>query len=270
MKKSSSVLYPFSFLILLRYASPTAHLGHAHECSALLQFWSSFTINPKIETVLYCNENCMNISSHPTTNSWKGGTECCAWDGITCDNVTGNVIELNLTCSHLQGTLHSITDLFSLSGLQSLQFGGNNLTGEIPSCLCRKKSLQDLDFSDNHLSGKIPTCLGNLSSLSALAFGYNGIGGPLPRSLVNCSRLGFLAITGNEINAAFPYWKTLPLYSLQIGENNFHGLIEPDPRTFPVPDLKYFIIGSNNLLGPLPPTYFLNSSLTFMDMSRVR
>ncbi|MCI39335.1 receptor-like protein kinase, partial [Trifolium medium] len=57
------------------------------ESSALLQFKSSFTKNPFSFGWTSLSENIV---------TWKNGTDCCSWDGITCDTISGHVIGLNL------------------------------------------------------------------------------------------------------------------------------------------------------------------------------
>nr|TKS05990.1 Cf-4/9 disease resistance-like family protein [Populus alba] len=48
----------------------------------------------------------------PKTESWIDSTDCCSWDGVTCDMKTGPVTGLDLSCSIPYGTLHSNSTLF--------------------------------------------------------------------------------------------------------------------------------------------------------------
>ncbi|KAG9138215.1 hypothetical protein Leryth_001438 [Lithospermum erythrorhizon] len=48
-----------------------------------------------------------------------------SWQGITCDEVTGHVIELDLSCSQLKGRIGSNNNLFQLFHLQSLNLANN-------------------------------------------------------------------------------------------------------------------------------------------------
>lgn len=247
---------------------PSKHLGHPDECNALLQFSNSLTINPRFESREICNPLHLNWTSRLSTTSWRNGTDCCTWDGIYCNNVTGNVIKIDLSCSHLQGTLLSNSTLFSLPHIVFLHLGGNNLSGHIPTSICQKSSLEFLSFKDNRLSGTIPPCLGNLSNLQALELNDNQIQGPLPRSLANCTMLEALYLSYNEITDTFPHWlKTLPLRSLALGGNHFHSLVEPNHNLFPFPRLEHLLSGSNNFSSQLPFEYFLHSNLTFIDLN---
>lgn len=70
------------------------------ERSALLQFKQSLKINKSAS---------YELSSYPKIILWKLGDKlengnCCSWDGIKCDEETGHIIELDLSCSYLYGS----------------------------------------------------------------------------------------------------------------------------------------------------------------------
>lgn len=46
--------------------------------------------------------------------------DCCTWDGVTCDLLTGHVIGLDLSCSLLNGIIYANSSLFQLRHLQTL------------------------------------------------------------------------------------------------------------------------------------------------------
>ncbi|OWM65268.1 hypothetical protein CDL15_Pgr008858 [Punica granatum] len=244
-------------------------LGHTDQCNALLEFAGSLGIATTVDSKYFCNEDGANITSYPRTASWKRGTNCCTWNGIRCDNATGDVIEVDLSCSRLQGTLHQNSTLSLLHNLRILYLRGNALTGDIPSFICQMRSLEELSFADNKLGGTIPPCLGNLSKISYLSISFNRMQGSLPRSLANCTRLKFLSLFSNGITDSFPNWlRTVPLRTLQLGDNNFHGLIGPDAVALDFPHLDVLIIETNYFTGSLPAKYFLQSNLTYINLSR--
>ncbi|XP_031404469.1 receptor-like protein Cf-9 homolog [Punica granatum] len=197
-----------------------------------------------------------------------------------CDYVTGDVIVVDLTCSCLRGAFQPNNTLFTLSNVQTLYLRGNDLTGDIPSSICRMHSLENLSLADNKLGDLIPPCLGNLSKIAYLSLSFNRMQGSLlmrllacmlrqlPKSLANCTRLEYLSLFSNDITDSFPHWlRTVPLGALQLGKNNFHGLVGPYPLALDFPHLNKLAIKMNNFAGSLPAKYFLQSNLTYIDLS---
>ena len=93
-------------------------LCHSHQSFALLHFRNSFSVGDSDD-----------ICDYPMKNPWKMGTDCCGWDGVTCDTMTGHVIGVDLSCSGLQGPIHPNTTLFSLRHLQRLNLAYNDFHG---------------------------------------------------------------------------------------------------------------------------------------------
>ncbi|XWS10718.1 hypothetical protein CRYUN_Cryun38cG0021900 [Craigia yunnanensis] len=147
----------------LAYEIPT-HLCSHDESAALIQFKNLFSINQT------ASKDCeYGIISHPKINSWKEGTDCCLWDGVSCDNITGHVISLNLSCSWLFGTLPSNSSLFILSHLQRLDLSFNDFKkSKISPEFGRFTSLTHLDLSNSWLSGPVPYEISYLSKLILL------------------------------------------------------------------------------------------------------
>jgi len=139
----------YTFLCQLALSSSSPHLCPKDQALSLLQFKNMFTINPDASD--YCD------SSHPRTLFWNKSTDCCSWDGVHCDKMTGQVIELDLHCSHLQGKFHSNSSLFQLSNLKRLDFSYNDFTGSpISPKFGEFSSLRHLDLSRSGFTGLIP------------------------------------------------------------------------------------------------------------------
>lgn len=112
---------PFFLIFFLFLCQPNSSLSSfsfnsstplclSDQSSALLHFRNSFSVglpNPNCEVGEYS-------SYYPLKNSWKMGTDCCGWDGVTCDTMTGHVIAVDLSCSRLHGPIHPNSTLFSL------------------------------------------------------------------------------------------------------------------------------------------------------------
>ncbi|CAO2162465.1 unnamed protein product [Urochloa humidicola] len=60
---------------------------------------------------------------------WRVGTDCCRWEGVGCDGVTGRVtaVSLRARCLTICGGLHPA--LFNLTSLQYLDLGENDFCG---------------------------------------------------------------------------------------------------------------------------------------------
>ncbi|PON38460.1 LRR domain containing protein [Parasponia andersonii] len=119
-----------SHVVLLFYSqsnpclSPSSPLCHPDESTTLLQFKSSFSIY-NFSTPDY------HSYGKSKTNSWKNGTNCCTWTGVTCEKLTGHVISLDVACSGFEGILHPNDNLFSLSHLRTLILSYNFFDGPI-------------------------------------------------------------------------------------------------------------------------------------------
>ncbi|XP_060676400.1 receptor-like protein 6 [Ziziphus jujuba] len=133
--------------------------------NALLKFKSAFSIDS------WASISCADegVTNYAKTNSWKEGTDCCKWDGIKCENQTGNVIGLDLSCSWLKGPIHSNSSLFLLKHLQNLNFAHNDLQqSKVLPEYGSLSSLTHLNLSSSNFNGTIPLELSRLSRLVSL------------------------------------------------------------------------------------------------------
>ncbi|GLT30052.1 hypothetical protein SLA2020_048750 [Shorea laevis] len=164
---STPLNLPFFFLCLTTVFSSslhassfsTTHLCSHEEAAALLQFKTSFSINYTVFPGL-CGTR---------TESWKEGIDCCSWDGVSCDNVTGQVIALDLSFGCLFGTFPSNNTLFLLKNLESLNLAFNDFRlSKIPPEISQFTRLKHLDISYSRFSGQVPTEIAHLPKLVSL------------------------------------------------------------------------------------------------------
>ncbi|KAH7543848.1 hypothetical protein JRO89_XS15G0031200 [Xanthoceras sorbifolium] len=130
----------------LSYVSPCSH----DQSSALLQFKQLFSLD-ELASDLCVKQG---YPYYPKTEYWKEGTDCCSWDGVTCDTMTGNVIDLDLSCSQLYGSIPSNSSLFRLSHLQRLDLAFNHFVS--------------LDLSSNGVEIETPVLEGLVRNVTDL------------------------------------------------------------------------------------------------------
>ncbi|KAK4736408.1 hypothetical protein R3W88_000105 [Solanum pinnatisectum] len=256
----------YTFLCQLAFASSSPHLCPKDQALALLQFKHMFTINPNASD--YCYDiTGQKIQSYPTTLFWNKSTDCCSWDGVHCDETTGQVIELNLSCSQLQGKFHSNSSLFQLFNLKRLDLSYNNFSGSLISPKLNLTQLRELRLNFVNISSTLPL---NFSSyLTTLGLLYTNLRGELPERVFHLSDLESLDLSNNpQLTVRFPTTKwnsSASLMQLYLYGVNFTGRI---PESFShLTSLHELDMSHSNLSGPIPkPLWNLtNIESLFLD-----
>uniref|UniRef100_A0A2C9V4P4 Uncharacterized protein n=2 Tax=Manihot esculenta TaxID=3983 RepID=A0A2C9V4P4_MANES len=135
---------------------------------ALLQFKETFSIAKAVFVPPYYPKPYLK------TRYWKEGTDCCWWDGITCDMETGNVIGLHLSNSLLYGPIYSNNPLFSLRHLRKLDLSLNDFNhSRIVPQFGQLFKLTHLNLSYSGFVGQIPSEITYLSGLLSLDLSWN-------------------------------------------------------------------------------------------------
>ena len=140
--------------------------------------------------------------SYPKMKSWKADSDCCSWDGVTCDAENGEVIGLDLSNSWLYGPLNSNCSLFSFRHLRKLNLALNNFTfSTIPSEFGQLVRLTHLNLSRSFLHGRIPSEISWLSNLVLLDLSFNYfnyfVGGDYFYKLLDLRRIQLEALVQN-------------------------------------------------------------------------
>ncbi|OMO92499.1 hypothetical protein COLO4_17550 [Corchorus olitorius] len=202
------------------------------ESSGLLQFKSTLSLD---SSPWY---SCDDSTSPPKTNSWNETTNCCLWEGVTCDKVTAHVIALDLSCSWLNGSLPQNSSLFLPPRLQRLNLAHNHF-----------EELVSLDLSDNFVDFAIDKysfemLARNLSKLTLLSFDKVNMSFVPPSSLLNL---------------------TSTLKRLSLRKCNLHG--ELPSEVFRFRYLLYLDLSSNKVLTGYLPKSNWTSPLELLDIS---
>ncbi|PHT99263.1 hypothetical protein BC332_31870 [Capsicum chinense] len=248
------MLYPF--LCQLAFSSSLPHLCPKDQAHALLQFKHMFTFNPN------ASDYCFN----PTTLSWNKTIDCCSWNSVHCDEMTGQVVELDLSCSGLQGKFHSNSSLFQLSSLKWLDLSYNYFSGSLISAKFGElSSLTHLNLLYSSFTGVIPEEISHLSKLQVLSIStvdpyrlrlepYN-----FQLLLKNLTQLRELKLLFVNISSTIPLNFSFYLTSLSLSDTQLRGVL-PE-RVFHLSNLEELYLPYNSLTGPIPSNEFKSKTL---------
>ncbi|XP_076941341.1 receptor-like protein EIX2 [Bidens hawaiensis] len=225
------------------------------------------------------------IDDNNMLSSWVEN-DCCQWERVTCDGVTGSVKSLHLGAviglSSYEYLVSKELDT-SLGGLRRLKYldlSGNDFQGSrIPRFIGSLKQLAYLNLSNAYFSGIIPHHLGNLSNLKFLDLSSSSKGNPhelmaddlswisglsslehLDMSTVKLSRAKNL----DMVLYMTPSLKALSLSFCDLSNANLghvHNL------STSLSNIKYLDLSINSFKGQLPQFFQNMTSLQFLDLS---
>ncbi|KAK1361752.1 hypothetical protein POM88_046226 [Heracleum sosnowskyi] len=238
--------------------------------SLLLQFKDSLKFNSTLSTKLV---------------SWNQNTDCCTWEGVTCNisntshviglDINSNSISgcvLNSTSSSLSGLrLQQFPDLRYLPSLITLDLAENQLSGEMPNWIWnvgngglrflnlsvnQLEKLQEpyviftsIDISNNQFEGNIPHTIGELKSFKSLNLSHNPLSGSIPNSFGTLKLLETLDLSSNRLTGKIPVelGDISFLAVLDLSDNQLTGRIPTATQiqTFPEASFK----GNKKLCG---------------------
>ncbi|KAM3338979.1 receptor-like protein Cf-9 [Capsicum galapagoense] len=252
------------FLCQLAFSSSIPHLCNKDESISLVTFKKSLTIDPS------ASADC-DYSGQPyygKISSWNMSRDCCSWDGVICDEMTGHVVELDLSCSQLVGNINSNSSLFQLYHLQRLNLSRNTLSNSHISPLFGKlSSLTHLDLSCTSFSGQIPSEISHLSKLLSLhLLNYDIQLGPhnFKILLQNLTQLRLFDLRLVNISSTIPPKFSSHLTTLRLGDTDLYGII-PE-RIFHLSNLKELDLSYNDHLSGYFPTTKWNSMASIEEL----
>ncbi|XP_076908228.1 uncharacterized protein LOC143596722 [Bidens hawaiensis] len=211
-------------------------------------------------------------------SSWVGD-DCCRWDRVMCDDVTKNVVSLNLRAYLFGGDEYLVSNevsasLGELRSLKYLDLSGNDFQDSpIPEFIGSLKQLRYLNLSLAKFSGIIPHHIGNLSNLKKLDFYANSfevhdmawISG---LSSLEYLDLGYVPLSGaKNLDMVFymiPSLKELHLSKCDLVNSDF-GLLRNSSTT--LSKIRHLDLSSNFFEGQLPPFFLNMTSLQYLDLS---
>ncbi|CAI0447555.1 unnamed protein product [Linum tenue] len=214
--------------------------------------------------------------------SWNEGTDCCSWEGVTCDSSTGRVVDLDISCQQMSTLPHNnfISQYFphlrglnlaynhfngstissaiaKLTDLTRLNLSHTGFSGEIPSEFSHLKKLVSLDLSFNQVAfvrdEDYSNVLSNATNLSELWLQEVNMSNIKPSSFSNLSRsMKHLDVSDCGLTAA-------SLKVLEVSSTNCFGKMLPD-SIGNLKSLRVLSLDENQLVGPIP-SEIVHSSL---------
>ncbi|XWS10880.1 hypothetical protein CRYUN_Cryun38cG0036000 [Craigia yunnanensis] len=265
------------------------------EGQALLQFKQTLFIHNTASFL--CNQD-YGITSFLKTDSWKEDTDCCLWDGVSCDRDTGHVIGLDLSCSWLYGTIPSNSSLFFLQHLKMLNLAFNNFRqSNISHKFGQFPRLTHLNLSSSYFSGQVPSEISHHSKLVSLHLSILHLSKlvsfdlsrfslpflsdqePFPELKLETTTLKWLAQNFSEVKELFldgidmfsvdpGYFMNLSssLTSLSLDDCGLNGTISE--RIFQFPNLKLLKLGNNPVLVVYLPMSNGTNTLEILDLKQ--
>ncbi|RCV09732.1 hypothetical protein SETIT_2G052900v2 [Setaria italica] len=181
--------------------------------------------------------------------SWQAATDCCHWEGVTCDMAFGRVISLDLSefqlmSRRLDPALFNLTSLRYLS-LAFVDFSGVSLPA---SGFERLTDIINLDLSYTRFTGKIPIGIACLKNLVIIHL--------LDNYELYFERPSFQTIMANMSNLRELYLDGVDLHN--IGSDWSTVLADS------VPQLQILSLSGCRISGSIHPSF---SSLRTLDLS---
>ncbi|XP_058111721.1 receptor-like protein 7 [Magnolia sinica] len=240
--KNTSFLF---FFLLPSFVFATQQCIH-HHFSALLHLKNAFHFSP---------------DSLTTLSSWNSSnTDCCSWDGITCNRVTGHVISLDLSSRLISGRIDS-KSLFRLQSLQSLNLAYNMFDpSPIPSGFDKLSSLTHLNLSSLRFYGQIPLEISRLTSLVSLDLSFND-------HYID-TKYQFLKLENSSIGALVQNLSSLRELHLDHVTISAQGSEWGRALFMSLPRLRKLSLQYCGLLGPIHSSISQLRFLSELDLSR--
>ncbi|XP_019084997.1 PREDICTED: LRR receptor-like serine/threonine-protein kinase GSO1 [Camelina sativa] len=216
--------------------------------------------------------------SHSVLTTWVNDTtsDCCHWEGVTCNHTSGRVIGLSIDWM-FNGKSHllNLSLLHPFEDIRSLDLSGSRLNGlfddvEGYKSLRRLRNLEILDLSFNRFNNSISPFLNAATSLTTLFLRSNDMDGLFHvKELKDLRNLRLLDLSDNIFNGFIPVrdlpalrkLKALDLHGNQLTATmGLQGICE-------LKNLEELNLSDNYLEGQFPLCITRLIALRVLDLS---
>jgi len=144
-------------------------------------------------------------STTEALSDWRSdsiGDDHCNWTGVICDRMTKSVVGLDLENLNISGTIPS--SICKLSNLRELNLNWNNFGGDFMSGLLNCTRLRSLILSQNLFVGSLPDEIYKLEELVLLDLSYNNFSGDIPAGFGRLLKIEVIFLHANLLNGTVP------------------------------------------------------------------
>ncbi|KAJ1695925.1 hypothetical protein LUZ63_012623 [Rhynchospora breviuscula] len=176
---------------------------------------------------------------------------------------------INLSFLKINSSLANVIKNLSCNWekLETVMLSGSNIQGNVSSWVARMRNLRHLELGKNYLSGKITKHIGTLTQLRLLSLRNNQLSGAITEAhFANATNLKNIDLSYNFLTMKVK-GKWVPpfqLTSLSLRSMNL-GPRFPSWLRFQT-QLNEIKLSQNNITGVIP-SWFMNSSVTSLDLS---
>ncbi|GJY76524.1 leucine-rich repeat-containing protein [Tanacetum coccineum] len=217
-------------------------------------------------------EDWLGSDYYPIMMNWNTSRDCCKWNGVTCDQSTGDVTGIDLSCGKLKGTIHTNSSLFNLPHLKRLNLAWNGFyPSKLPSQIGRlSNSLTHLNLSNCGFNVSMDiTLLHKLVSLDLSVNVFDFIIGPhfFKELFRNFTNLEQLSLESVDISTVLPASLNLSssLKLLNLASTGLQGIMPPS--IFQLQSLETLDLSENSLTGYIPWEISLLTNLVSLRLS---
>lgn len=262
MKNPQSLCFSVVLLLLFMSCSSPSSSAFDHE--------QDMYTSPKTDgEALFLFKSGTVKDPNGVLSTWQLNRNVCDWYGVSC--TSGRVYQLNLTNSHLSGSL-SFYALASLDMLSLLNLSFNSFFINSTSLLQLPHGLTHLDLSFSGLTGVIPENFPSVyPNISYIDLSHNNLTGSIPKNLLaNSENLQVLDLSFNNLTSNISDFN-VQKYSCM---NLLHFDLSMNHLTDQIPysisnctNLKTLNLSSNTLTGEIPKSFGESRSLERLDLS---